>query len=260
MNSHDPFGLLAFLHWNNAWNGWHFDDATLNRALDQIQDLGVSFVRMDLLWSDIDAGPRRYQFEKYDRLVALTREHGLSLLGVLQYNKVERENGTETWNRPPDSFDEFAAYVGATVSRYKDRISHWEIWNEPNLSVYWSKPKDNLKSYADLLKKSYVAAKKADPSCIILNGGLTEPVVEDVGHLYSQGAKKFFDVLNIHTFVDPADPASEARFDAIIHGTEQVSNQHGDGAKKIWITEMGCPGAPAEYCPCAETTCASLQR
>jgi hypothetical protein len=148
------------------------------------------------------------------------------------------------WNRPPESDEEFATYAETTVARYKDVIRHWEVWNEPNHPVYWNGPADKLERYVRLLRAAYRAIKRADPAAVVLNGGLTEPVLEDVTNLYASGGGGFFDVLAIHTFVDPLSAASAARFDGLVRGVERIMDANGDGDKKIWITEMGCPGVP----------------
>jgi polysaccharide biosynthesis protein PslG len=242
----NPFGLLAFLHWNHEWNRHHFPETLLPRAVRQIRELGVGFVRIDILWSDVAVGATAFDFARYDRLVDLIKKEGLHILAVLQYNKDTGDALNPLWNRPPDSFDDFAQYVGATVAHFKNRIRHWEIWNEPNLPIYWAGPKDGLRLYSSLLKKSYAAAKHADPECVVLNGGLTEPIIHDVENLYRNGAKDFFDILNIHSFINPHSPAVETEFDHIIHGISTIMEKHGDMGKKIWITEMGCPGVPAD--------------
>jgi hypothetical protein len=96
-----------------------------------------------------------------------------------------------------------------------------------------------------LLKLSYEKAKKADPDSIVLNGGLTEPIIEDVNNFYLQEARDYTDILNIHTFIDPHDPQHSDRFERIIEGVENIMTRHGDSHKKIWITEMGVPGVPS---------------
>jgi polysaccharide biosynthesis protein PslG len=241
---HDPFGLLAFLHWNHDWNNFHFNEKNLQKAIDQLEELGIGFVRVDILWSDVDRGHLKYDFTRYDHLFSLLADKKINVLGVLQYNKTSPGSQDKTWNQPPDSIDEFASYVGATVDHYKQIIKHWEIWNEPNLGVYWAAPKDNLTLYSKLLTASFAAAKKADPTCIVLNGGLTEPLNEDVSNLYRQGGKNIHDILNIHTFIDPLSPDAENRFRKIITDIRSLMIAHGDADKKIWITEMGCPGIP----------------
>ncbi len=241
-----PYGLLAFLHWNHDWNNWHFPNNMVPRAAKQIKELGVGMVRLDIVWSDIHRGFRQYDFSGYDALIDQLTGQGLTLLVLLHYNKERLDaSGKEVWSDPPESLEEFADYVGATVSRYKNKVKHWEIWNEPNHPVYWSKSKDDMKTYVQLLKLAYSAAKKADPDSFVINGGITEPVIEDVRNFYKAGGKNFTDAITIHTFLDPASPNVAATFDAIVDGVQKVMAEFGDADKKIWITEMGCPGVPA---------------
>jgi hypothetical protein len=101
-----------------------------------------------------------------------------------------------------------------------------------------------MKSYVRLLKLSYQAAKAADPACFVINGGITEPLIEDVRHFYTAGGKEFTDALALHTFLDPSSPDTGKKFDSIIDGVQKVMTEFGDAKKKIWITEMGCPGVP----------------
>jgi hypothetical protein len=152
-------------------------------------------------------------------------------------------------DRPPTSNAEFAAYVGTTVARYKNTISHWEIWNEPNHPAYWAAPKDGLKRYSSLLKESYRAAKAANPSCTVLNGGLTMTIEEDVENLYREAGKESFDILNIHMFINPQKPDAGRIFEEHITAIEKIMSAHKDDKKKIWITEIGCPGVPAGQIP-----------
>lgn len=245
MKSDMPFGVLAFLHWNHDWNEWHFSPPELAGGIDLLDALGVGFVRMDILWSDVNRGDSGFDFSRYDGIIESLTGRGIGLLAALQYNKKHDEGGIEVWNHPPNNFDEFAAYVHATVSHFKDHVHHWEIWNEPNHPVYWQPPRDDLKTYARLLRLSYAAAKQADPGCVVLNGGLTEPLVEDVRHLYEQRGNETMDILSVHTFLDPLAPDRSEKFDGIIRGIRQVMEDHGELHKKIWITEMGCPGIPA---------------
>jgi GH35 family endo-1,4-beta-xylanase len=200
-------------------------------------------LRIDVVWSDVHRGPFLYDFSRYDLLISKLSQRGIKMLVLLHYNKLRLDSeGREVWSNPPDSFEEFARYVHAAVSRYKDRVHHWEIWNEPNHPVYWSKPKDKMKTYVDLLKLSYKAAKQADPTCFVINGGITEPVIEDVQNFYEQGGGAFTDAICIHTFLNPNSPIVEIQFSRIIEGVQQTMRRFGDVKKRIWITEMGCPG------------------
>ena len=241
----DRVGVIAFLHWNHDWNNFHFDESTRRRAITQLKELGVHHIRTDILWSDVHRGAGRFDFSAYDTWIPALREHGLEPLILLHYNK-ERvaPDGREIWNKPPTSFEEFAGYVHATVHHFKTHVGAWEIWNEPNHPLYWDAPRDGLASYVQLLKMSREAAKEADPSCRVLNGGLTGEIVKDLAAFYDRGGGPLTDAVNIHTFINPLDPLRRENFDAILRGVRDVMTRHGDTSKPVWITEMGCPGIP----------------
>jgi hypothetical protein len=200
-------------------------------------------VRTDVVWSDVHAGTHQYDFSRYDRLIPQLHEHGLKLLLVLHYNKFRLDDqGREIWNTPPDSFEEFARYVEATVRRYKKYAQAWEIWNEPNHPVYWNAPLDDMRPYCRLLSLSYNAAKNIDPACTVINGGITGDVANDVAHFYESGGGDVTDKLNIHTFFHPRSEDSLHLLDRVVVDVRSTMIRFGDEAKKIWITEMGCPG------------------
>ncbi|MCG3205908.1 MAG: hypothetical protein KCHDKBKB_02632 [Elusimicrobia bacterium] len=239
-----PHGLLAFLHWNHPWNHHHFPPSLIRQSIKQLKDLGSPMLRLDIVWSDIHRGLYQYDFSHYDYLISELSQAGFDLLILLHYNKVrEGSSGEMLWNHPPDSISEFARYVETTVRRYKSVVHHWEIWNEPNHPVYWAAPPDELRTFCHLLRASYIAAKNADPACVVLNGGLTEPLLKSVEQLYQHGGKDIFDILSIHTFLPPVAD-SEGHFDQLIKSVRKTMVLHNDAEKKIWITEMGCPGVP----------------
>ncbi len=77
----------------------------------------------------------------------------------------------------------WARFVYTAVSRYKPSgtlaqangwpagqgVSHWELWNEPDLSSFWD---GTTADYARLLQVGYLAAKLADSNAKIIFGGL----------------------------------------------------------------------------------------
>jgi hypothetical protein len=127
------------------------------------------------------------------------------------------------------------------IERYKNKVKYWEVWNEPDSSTYWA-PQDGLKSYCALLRDVYTAAKKVDPDCKILNGGLTRSLAS-INLLYDNRAKDYFDILNIHIFENPVvNPIAIKAAVSYIKLAYKIMSRNGDSHKKIWVTEIGCPG------------------
>jgi len=151
----------------------------------------------------------------------------------------------------------WARYVYETVSRYKpggalarargwsagQGVSHWEIWNEPDWSFFWS---GSVDQYYRLLKVGYLAAKQADPNCTVMIGGLATyfnpgwfpELLQVMSADPNQGERAarnhYFDAVAIHFYsrsADSLDHTSRARALLSAHGL----------TKPIWVTESGVP-------------------
>jgi hypothetical protein len=194
---------------------------------------------LDFLWQDIEPEEGKFEFAKYDRIVDLVYKNGINILGIFNYNTPWGSGGGK-WNSPPRENKLFVKYALEVIRRYKDKIKYWEVWNEPDSAVYWS-TQDGLKSYCVLLKDVYIAAKKEDPKCKILNGGLADGV-SSVNQLYDNGAKDYFDVMNVHIFYNPLHTNAILGVDNFVNLIHKVMSRNNDAGKKIWVTEIGCPG------------------
>jgi len=204
-----------------------------------MQSAGVGWIRLDFLWEDIEPTQGSFDFIKYDNIVKLLKEKGVNVLGILHYSAGWASASGE-WNCPPKDNALFVNYASKVIQRYKNQVKYWEVWNEPDSAVYW-KEQDSLKTYCLLLKEVYLAAKQIDPECKILNGGIANGLAS-VNHLYDNGAKDYFDILNVHFFQSPVNPGSINAVTSYPKLVYKIMQRNGDGNKKIWITEIGCPG------------------
>ena len=233
-----PFGVLEFLHWNHSWNNFKYPDkGSLDAAVALMKEAGVCWVRMDFLWQDIEPRQGKLNFEKYDYIVGLLNDNGIRILGLLNYST---EWASGAWNKPPKDNALFVKYASAVITRYKGRVGYWEVWNEPDDETYWA-PQDHMVRYSSLLKDVYRAAKRIDPGCKILNGGLSKNIIFSLREIYKNGAGKFFDILAIHPFVNPLNEVDVARVKGLYNGCKKVMRDNADD-KKIWFTELGAPG------------------
>ncbi len=240
MAKNNPFGVLEFLHWNHAWNSYKYpDQKSLEKAIALMKELGAGFVRIDFLWEDIEPEKGRLKFAKYDTIVDLLCKNNLGILGLLNYSATW-DSPTGKWNDPSADHKNFVNYALKVIQRYKDGVKYWEAWNEPDSAIYWAQ-QDGLQSYCALLKEVYAAAKAEDSGCKILNGGFANGI-SSVKRLYENGAKDYFDILNIHIFEYPLPDNAINMAQDYIRSANEVMRKNQDADKKIWITEIGCPG------------------
>ena len=235
---YQPFGMLAFLSWRHNWNNFKYDEKGLLKVVKLIKESGCAYVRMDFYWSDIEPSKGDFDFNKYDFIVELLSKNNIRILAALHYSA---DWASSSWNSPPIHNKDFTNYCEQVVRRYENRIKYWEIWNEPDSLTYWQ-PQDGMKRYSQLLKESYIAIKEVDPSCKIVLGGLTSGGYYALKNLYREGAGNYFDIVNIHPFVNPLQEGAINQIKILHKNIRKLMNQYGDADKKIWFTEMGCPG------------------
>jgi hypothetical protein len=139
-----------------------------NRALDRAHAVGFGFVRMDLLWSNVERGGR-YRFFGYDALLRSLEVRGMGALLILDYGHPNHGGSTP---RAPADVAAFGRFAEAAAAHFKGRNVRYEIWNEPDTSQFWT-PAPNASEYTALLREAVAGILRADPGAKISSGGVS---------------------------------------------------------------------------------------
>ncbi len=246
------YGVTAHLERRRA--GFYPALEEVKRACDLAQAAGVQVVRIDFNWDQLNPAPGRWNFDDYDAMVRIVREHRLDILAIVDYTSwwASSAQDSNDWRvrlySEPRSNYEFARYAYELARHFKNDVRAWEIWNEPNTAGFW-KPRPNAAHYAQLLQEAYVALKYADPQAVVVFGGVSGNGVDgdDASGLasnflagaYAAGAKHSFDVMAIHPYLLPNSGIAALR--AKITATQAVLKQNGDAQVPLWLTEIGAP-------------------
>lgn len=238
-----------------------YSDAEITRQFDLAASAGVGWVRIDLDWSKIEATRGSLDWAFVDRAVGLAAERDIRVLGILAYTpEWARPEGT-TDKHPPDGDDGFANLAAAAVRRYgpdsprsdlRNTITHWEIWNEPNIRGFWEGGADPER-YATLFNAAATTLRAADPSATILVGGLAP--ADDEGNdlsgptflrrfFQAGGDGSLFDAVGVHPYTFPALPGENQTWNSWFRITEVISVLRQFNAAtgvEIWVTEFGAP-------------------
>lgn len=230
-------------------------DEDLDRVLDAAGDAGMWSLRIDIDWSLVEPSPGERDWAIPDRIVKAVAARGMCPLGLLAYAPawaaVEHPGPLDSRFEPRNPA-EFADFAGAAALRYRNEITVWEVWNEPNNADFY-KPTPDVESYGALLSASYRAIKAADPGATVLSGGLS-PAEDDGRHiapvtflagLYRGGYNRFFDAFAIHPYSYPElpDAPDTSHWNTAQKMTSMRAEmaRGGDEDKSIWITEFGAP-------------------
>jgi hypothetical protein len=217
---------------------------------DKAADLGVGWVRLFMNWKDIE--PSKGAFNEafvtdYAREVAAYRARGQKVL-IVATSSPQWASGSPSGIGAPINPADYAAFVGHMAAGVPG-VNAWEIWNEADGNIFWENG-PNAPAYAALLRAAYPAIKAQAPNAIVLSTPMIGADVDFLQALYDNGAQGSFDAVGVHTdnacLIAPPDSFYREQDGRIgrfaFTGYREVHylmTQHGDGAKPIWMSELG---------------------
>ncbi len=230
-----------------------------------VADTGFGWVKHLILWSEVEPADGQYDWVEFDAFVDAAEFNNLRILVTL----VDSPAWARSEGGPgrPDDMGKFQQFMADVAERYQGRIAAYEIWNEPNLARFWGRQVDP-KEYVRLLQHGYRGVKQSDPNALVLFAGLAQngagdPTlgVDDIEFLraaykYENGVvRESFDAMGNHSYGYRSPPHAEydqwfgddsgpfrshpSFFFKRFTQTRSVMEEFDDGAKPIWMTEVG---------------------
>jgi len=212
---------------------------------------GARVNRWEFRWDRLEPTPGSWDFSATDAVVASSQQYGLQVEGILI--------GTPNWAVQPgdkpgnglprnaylpysDPHNLWAQYVRQTVTHYAGKVAYWEVWNEPDLSFFWSNtPAD----YFQLLKVAYKVIKSVDPQASVLMAGMVVPDLRFFSQVLDainatpnwRDNHGYFDAVAWHAY----GPASSLYTN--INTMRGILAAKGHPGAPIWVTEDGFPAS-----------------
>jgi hypothetical protein len=265
----NPLGVNTFLE-------QEVEVAKRERSLQMIHDAGFKWIRQPFTWSDIEIHakgdyedrrnePHRSAWDKYDNIVDLAEKYDLNIIARLGAPPKWAHAGYADLGDfgPPAKFEDFADFVEMLATRYKGRITHWQIWNEPNIFPEWGNQRANPEDYARLLCLAHERLKQVDPNNVVIAAALAPTVGQDGGgypggglddliflqRMYQAGAGQCFDVAAAQgygLFSGPYDQRTNPLQTNVARHVlmRDIMVRNGDANKPIWLSEMNWNAVP----------------
>jgi hypothetical protein len=146
-------------------------DRDVPSALRLVKDTGLTWVKQQARWGDMQDAPDHIDWSCLDRVIPMAHAAGLKvLMSVTTAPAYLRRIARDTLG-PPDDFADFGLFIAKLITRYPRQIGAIEMWNEPNLAREWHDTIDGPK-YAQLLAVGYGVAKYLDPSILVISAGI----------------------------------------------------------------------------------------
>ena len=222
-------------------------------------EAGVAWERVLFYWREIQPEPGMWR-EDYFPPEILHREvsAGREIVGLLinppgWANGYAGDRGVPLGlHLPIDNPQNYwAEFVFRIVSQYRGVIRHWILWNEPDVwdaSHFGYTWDGTLEEFAQLTRVGYLAAKRADPDCVVHLAGLTywwdveygrrpffERLLEEMAKDPNAGAHGFyFDVVSLHIYFKPRTIPD------IVEKTRAAMRRYRLD-KPIWVDETNAP-------------------
>jgi Beta-galactosidase len=228
------------------------DASYRRRTLARMRETGVGLIRQTFHWDRIETAPGQYDFAEYDAYMTDLARAGMQVLPILfTPPEFRAPRGPNRGTYPPERPADMAAFARRLALRYGPEgefwranpelqarpIRAWQVWNEPNLPVYWPAGPDPA-AYTELLSVVSEAIHRADPDAAVVSAGLSEstqgiPFREYVEGMFEAGAGEALDVFALHAFArDSAGSVAAAEL------TAGLLDELGS-SPSIWVTEVG---------------------
>jgi hypothetical protein len=257
----NPFGVNTFLQ-------LEVEPAKRERQMQMIAEAGFGWIRQQFPWEDIEIHGRG-NFEdrrnidvvgvvdawaKYDQIVALAEQYGIHIIA--------RIDNPPAWTHadpnigafaPPDDIQDYVNFASAVAERYRGRIQHYQIWNEPNIFPEWGNQPVDPEAYTEMLCRTYNALKAIDPNIVVISAALSPTVAllpENLSEfiflqrMYDAGAADCFDILSAQAYGFFSGP-TDRRLRSVVNNfprhlyLRDLMVANGDAHKPIWISEAG---------------------
>jgi polysaccharide biosynthesis protein PslG len=126
-----------------------------------IAEAGFRWVRTDFIWEVTERERGRYDFSAYDHLLKQLDEFHIHALFILDYGNPLYTNGKSV--RTHEARAAFARWAVAAGRRFAGRGIIWELFNEPNNTMFWP-PQPNAEEYNALAQEAGRAFRDAVPN------------------------------------------------------------------------------------------------
>jgi putative glycosyl hydrolase len=208
----------------------------IDREMALAAQLGVATIRIEFDWPLIETANGVYDWSRADYIVNEANKYGLQLQPVLTYTPQwasgSLSNSTNWYEVPPASDQYWTDFVTHIVSRYKNSVHYWELWNEPDGGTYWySNVNPGAQDFVThILNPGYKAVKAVDPSAKVIVG----PDHADTAWystIVADGGGNSFDIAAFHDYSNTALSG--------VQSMQSWLNSQGMGSKPIWIGEYG---------------------
>jgi hypothetical protein len=210
--------------------------ARVRRHMKVAREAGVHYLRCAFSWNGIEPERGQYRFEFWDKLVDESQHAGIELIPYVAYTPKWAATGEANfWEKPPADPADYARVMRTLALRYRGKVRHWELWNEPDNREYWD---GSVEQFAKTIIAAAKAIKEVAPEDVLVLGGMSRGPGSFFEQLISKyHVDQYVDVLAMHAYPETWDQErAETIFGPWLSQMEEAARRSG---RKLWLNEMG---------------------
>ena len=211
-----PASQIASSPWSIGCETLDRDFAVYGHYKKYLGPLGAKGVRLQAGWAKTERQKGVYAWAWLDAVVDDAIAQGVRPWLETSYGNPLYEGGGGTGlgdgiPRAPEALEAWDRWVLALVRRYKDRVTEWEIWNEPDLGK-----EAPAEGYADLYIRTAEILRREQPAARLYALGLAGNLRFAEAFLAcvrEKGKLGLLDAITIHGY--PKNPDDTSNIDAL---------------------------------------------
>lgn len=186
-----------------------------------------------------------FDFLLLDKYVELAKQNSIEVilnLGLTPKWAAKRPHdksgyGENLTASPPRNIEDWKRYVKEIALRYKGKIKYWEIWNEPDLPLFFT---GSIKEMVLLTKEAYKSLKEIDPDNKIISPSVTgyQFLLPWLNMYLKLGGKNYIDIIGTHIYLWFKNDIPE-KITNRIEKIKKYKKQNNIEKMPIWNTECG---------------------
>ena len=178
-----------------------------NKAYDRVADIGVKWIRLQSGWQRTEREKGVYNFAWLDDIVDNLLSRGLKPWMCLAYgNDLYTEAAKKVYGAagcPPihtaEEKEAWSRYVTELTKHYKGKITHYEVWNEPDGIWCW-KHGVNAEEYGNFVIDTAKAIRSGDSEAKVIGGVTSGNCLAYMNNMFKTGVGDYIDYFSYHMY------------------------------------------------------------
>ncbi len=211
-------------------------------------DSGIKYARVQTGWALCEKEKGVYTFEWLDKIVDRLIDGGVrpwfnvGFGNPLYMKDVDLTKNATCVGCVPIHYGEevtlaWCNFVTALVEHYKDRVTHYEIWNEPDGEQFWYPQQPSGKEYAHLLDLTAEVIKGVQPSAKTGGSAMGLYNITFLQDFTENVTPKNLDFFAYHAY----SLKPEAYYLEKVKNARELFDKNGLERCELWQGEGGCP-------------------